>query len=264
MTPRLALATWPALAALWLIGCERSDGPAALPKSLSVAAASDLQSCLPEVVERFRKANPGVEVTVTYGASGQLARQIRAGAPFDLFLSANTRFVKELADEKVVKPDSLKPYAVGTLALALAGGVGDRVKSLDDLAGEEIKQVAIANPETAPYGAAAKQTLEKAGLWEKLGPRIVRADTVRQALRFVETADAEAGFVGKSTALAAGVRVAEIDQALYDPIVQSLGVVAASRSADLAEEFARFLTEGEGQSILQAHGFRAPPGSTGP
>src|SRR5262249_34589186 len=109
----------------------------------------------------------------------------------------------------------------------------------------------------APYGAAAKQTLERAGLWEKVKPKLAQSESVRQALQFVQSGNAEVGFVGKAIADVKGVRAIPLQPDAYDPIVQALGVVKDSKRADDAERFATFLLGEVGQGILRDFGFRS-------
>ena len=246
----LRLIRWPALVA----ALAAAVGPSRGAEPLRVAAASDLQAALPEVAKAFRAAR-GVEVATSFGASGQLAEQVRAGAPFDVFLSANLDYVRDLAASGDVRPDSVRPYARGSLVLVVNREARVAVASLADLAKPEVKAVALADPRTAPYGAAARQALERAGLWEALGPRRVQAESVRQALQFVQTGNAEAALVGRSIAGVPEVRIVEVDPALYDPIIQGLGIVARTKRADDARAFADFLAGPEGQAILARHGF---------
>jgi len=230
---------------------------------LRVAAASDLQVVMPGLIKAFREAK-GPEVSATFGASGQLAEQIKAGAPFDVFLSANRAFVEDLATTGDVAPESVRPYARGSLVLVVHEGAGAGIERLSDLTKPGVKKVALANPAFAPYGAAAKQALVKEGLWEALAPKRVQAETVRQALQFVQSGNAEAGLVGRSIAKVKGVRVVEIDPDLYDPIVQGLGVVARSAHPAEARAFADFLLGERGQAILAAGGFgKVEPGRDG-
>lgn len=222
---------------------------------LRVAAASDLQAALPALGKAFR-AETGVEVVPTIGASGQLAEQIKAGAPFDVFLSANRKFVEDLAASGNVVAGSVRPYARGSLVLVVHEASGAGIDRLSDLTKPTVKKLAIANPALAPYGAAAKQALEKAGLGKEVEPKLVQAETVRQALQFVQSGNAEAGLVGRSIAGVKGVRVIEVDPKLYDPIVQGLGIVARSAHPDEARAFADFLLGEKGQAILKEHGFQ--------
>ena len=259
-----------ALLTLWCFGCGNSEverapagrepalGPADRPGSatpLRIAAASDLQMALPRLLDRFQ-ARTGTASTPVFSASGKLAEQIKQGAPFDVFMAANESFVRDLADGGLIRPESVHPYARGSLILAVYGELGDAVRSLTDLTRPEVKKIALANPATAPYGKAGKQALERAGLWEKLQPKIVQADSVRQALLYAQKGDAEAALVGRAIATVPEIRAVEVDPGLYDPIVQALGIVtASSRTAD-AEAFATFVLGEEGQSILKPFGFQ--------
>ncbi len=223
-----------------------------------VAAASDLQGVLPEIIREYVREH-AQKVAVTFGASGKLAEQIRAGAGFHLFLAANEAFVKKLADENLIKRESIQPYAIGSLVLVIRHDATIPVKTLADLLKPEIKTIALANPDLAPYGFAARQALKKAGLWEKVEPKLVQADSVRQAFQFVETGNADVGLVSQSLTRGSQVKVVAVDPALHDPIVQSLGVVTPTKGGVNPETFARFLTGPKGRSILKSHGFNLPP-----
>jgi molybdate transport system substrate-binding protein len=194
--------------------------------------------------------------TPVFLASGKLAEQIKQGAPFDVFMAANESFIRDLADGGFIRPESVHPYARGTLILAVYHESGDTVRSLADLNKPEVKKIALANPATAPYGMAGKQALERAGLWEKLQPKIVQADSVRQALLYAQKGDAEAALVGRAIATVPEIRSVDVDPGLYDPIVQALGIVAATRRSANAEAFAQFVLGDEGQAILKEFGFQ--------
>jgi molybdate transport system substrate-binding protein len=226
------------------------------PEPLGVAAASDLRDALPALARRFTETT-GLEVISTFGASGQLAEQIKAGAPFDIFLAANLKFVQDLASGGFVEPDSVKPYARGTLVMAVHGEAGSAIDTLADLKKPEVKKIALANPAFAPYVAAGKQALERAGLWADLGPKIVQAESVRQALQFVQSGNAEAGLVGRSIANVPDIRVVAVDPTLYDPIIQGLGIVGRTRSGE-AQAFHDFVLGPEGRKILGDFGLKAP------
>lgn len=238
--------------ALTLPGCGSSR--IKVPPPLRVAAASDLQRVLPGLLERFTGA-ARITTGATFDASGRLAEQIKAGAPFDLFLSANRAFVEDLAKAGLIVPETVQDYALGSLVLCVGDSAKNQVTSLDDLKKPEIRKIAIANPEYAPYGIAARQALQRAGLWESLEPRIVRADSVRQALFHVQNGDAEAALVSRALADPKQVKVLAIEEGLHDAIVQSLGVVAHSSRRDDAAALARFITGPEGQSMLSEGGF---------
>ncbi len=247
------------LALFTAAGCAR--GPATASQTLRIAAAADLQRVLPRLVDRFTKQT-ATSATQTIDASGRLAEQIKAGAPFDVFLAANLRFVSDLAAAGLIEPASVAPYARGSLVLCLHRAVGDQVKGLADLSRPEIKRIAIANPEYAPYGVAARQALERAGLWSNLESKVVRASSVGQAMTYVQNGDAEAALVSHAL-IVPDVRVIEVDAALYDPLIQGLGIVASTKQHDRASAFARFILSSDGQAILHESGFLSPGATSG-
>ena len=238
-------------------GCGSTPKSTPVVEPLRIAAASDLQTVMPILIERFH-ASKGINAVATFGSSGQLAQQIRQGAPFDVFLSANRKFVIDLASAKVIDPMSVRDYAIGTLVLVVRNDVADKIESLADLRDSSVKKVALANPETAPYGAAAKQALTRAGLWQELEPKRVQAETVRQALQFIQTGNVEAALVGSAIAKVEGVRAFPIDPALYETLWQSVGVTTLSKRPSDAIAFSEFLRGDEGQKVLSVAGFRLP------
>lgn len=239
------------------LGCGASTPASVEAEPLRIAAASDLRLVLPEILDRFRAGGDAVDVT--YGASGQLAEQLREGAPFDVLLSADMSFVEALASEGVVASESVKPYARGALVIAVHEAAEGAVNTIADLAKPEVRKIAIANPRFAPYGRAAGQALERASLAEAVGPRLVLAESVRQAFLYAEQGDADAALVSRSlTGDGGALKVIEVDSGLYDPLVQGLGIVARSDKLDRARRFAAFLVGDAGQAILGAHGFKAP------
>jgi molybdate transport system substrate-binding protein len=224
---------------------------------LRIAAASDLQAVLPGLADRFQ-ARTGLATSLIFGASGQLAQQIKAGAPFDVFLAANRAFVRDLVDAGLIGADSAHPYARGSLVLAVYRGLGADVRTLKDLAQPAVRKVALANPAFAPYGKAAKQALERAGMWEELKPKIVISETVRQALVYAQRGDADAALIGRAISAVPEIQAFEIDSKLYDPIIQELGIVAASKRTQDARRFTDFVVGEDGQGFLKEFGF-APP-----
>ncbi len=242
----------------WIVGCDDAAVGTSAPSAptLRIAAASDLQVVLPKLGASFQ-ALRGVGVQPTFLSSGVLARQIEQGAPFDLFLSADESYVGNLARQGTIRPDSVRNYARGSLALVIHRAVRTPIETLADLARPEVKRIALANPETAPYGRAGKQALQRSGLWESLQPRIVLAESVRQALHYAQKGEVEAALVGRAIAGVPDVRVLAVDPGLYDPIVQAMGIVADSPHRDEARAFAAFILDDQGQSILRDHGFRA-------
>jgi molybdate transport system substrate-binding protein len=220
---------------------------------LLVAAAADLAGVQGALQHGFEKAT-GKQVRFTLGASGMLARQIEQGAPYDIFLSANEKFVEDLAKGGRLVPESVRVYAYGRLGLWSKSG---SVKALADLKSPRILHVAIANPVHAPYGAAAKAMFERLGLWKEIERKLVYAENVRQALQYAESGNADAVITAWSLLYdRGGVLLPDSD---HPPIRQAGGVVAGRPQAAAAQRFLEFLGSPEGRRILTAAGFEATP-----
>ena len=225
------------------------------PPPLLIAAASDLAPL--EQSLRTLARSKGLEVKFVFGSSGQLANQIRGGAPYDLFLSANLDYVRALESEGRLVIGSVKTYARGRLAI-----YSKRLKilTLSDLATQNLRTIAIANPAHAPYGVAARQALQSRPEeeWKVVSLRLVYAENVRQTLQFAESGNADAALVawtlvkGKEGA----VLLPESD---HPPIMQSMGVTRGraddSERAGRALQFAALLTSKAGQALLRDAGF---------
>jgi molybdate transport system substrate-binding protein len=230
-----------------------------------VAAASDLQFALPEVAARFH-ASGTQRVELSFGSSGNFARQIQQGAPLDLFFSADEAFVLQLADAGLTR-DRGALYAVGRIALIVPTA---SPLSLDDhLDGlrrdwPKVSRFAIANPEHAPYGRAAREALQKLDLWTQAQERLVLGENISQATQYVSTGAAQAGITALSLALAPPVaaltRHRPLPDALHQPLRQRLVLLKDARPA--AAAFLAFLGTAEARGILSRYGFSAPGGGS--
>lgn len=192
-----------------------------------------------------------VRIRFSPGSSGGLARQIANGAPFDVFLSANEQYVRELADSGYVQTESVRTYATGRLGLYSLDG---KLKELKELEG--VKHVAIANPRHAPYGLAAEQALRSAGLWMAVQPKLILAENVRQAYEYARTRNADAAITAWT--LVKDVGGVLVPATLHEPIRQTAGVCASSGRAADARRFVEFLLSAEGQAILSRYGLFKP------
>jgi molybdate transport system substrate-binding protein len=199
-----------------------------------VAAAADLQFAFPEIAAAFEQET-GRPVRLVFGSTGQLTQQIENGAPYDLFAAANIAYVQRLAEQGLVLEDSIALYARGHLVLAVNRKAGVNAEALEDLLDPSIQHIAIANPEHAPYGMAAQEALQSAGLWEALQDKLVRGETVRQALQFVQSGDAQVGIVALSVAEVPEVTWTLIDQDLHKPIDQALAILTSSKNQEAAQ-----------------------------
>ncbi|TVP48596.1 MAG: molybdate ABC transporter substrate-binding protein [Halomonas sp.] len=230
-----------------------------------VAAASDLQFALSEAAEQFQQET-GHALRLNFGSSGNFRRQIAQGAPFELYLSADEQYVHALYREGHTIDEGVI-YAIGRLVWLQRAGRGDlpsddaplaAVKAaLEAHANGVTERVSLANPEHAPYGVAAKQVLEQAGLWEQSEPLQVLGENVSQAAQFALTNDARGGLVAYSLALAPALSERSeyvlIPEAWHRPLHQRM--VLTNQAGEVASDFYHWLQQDEGQAILRRYGF---------
>lgn len=250
--------------ALAFLGCARDRGAdAGAPKRppVRVAAASDLAPVLERLAPAF-EAETGQALAVSLGSTGLLARQLEQGAPFDLFAAAERSFVEPLARSGVCDPATVAEYARGRLvAWPKPGRAAPR--ALPELADPKFGRIAIANPEHAPYGRAAKEALAAAGVEASLAGRLVLAENVRAAFQFAQTGNVEVSLVSRSLAVMDGTRAGLVlDAALHGPISQTLAVCRRGQSEAGGRALAALLVGPVGQAALAAFGFD-PPASEG-
>ncbi len=243
-----------------LAGCQGLPGaatPAGQEQPITVAAAADLQFAFTDIAALYEQQT-GRKVTLVFGSTGQLVQQIENGAPFDLVAAANIAYVDRLAEQGLVIPESAALYARGRIVLAVNKQSGVAAAALEDLLSDQVDHIAIANPEHAPYGLAAKQALESLGLWERLRPKLVYGENVRQALQFVQTGDAEVGIIALSVAAVPEITWTLIDEPLHQPLDQALAILSSSRQPELAGDFIAFINGEAGRPIMRQYGFLLP------
>ncbi len=248
---------------LALVGC-RSATPVQQPElvTLTVAAAADLTYAFREIGALF-EAESGHRVVFNFGSTGQLAQQIEQGAPVDLFAAANVRFVEELEQRGLILPDTKQLYGRGRIVLWARADHPLQITAVADLARPEVGRIAIANPDHAPYGLAARQALETAGVWETVKPRLVLGENVRQALQYAETGNVDVAIVALSLSVPAAAgdvpgRWTLIPQELHPPIDQALAVIRGTPHETAARAFAAFVNGPVGRPIMRTYGFILP------
>lgn len=234
-----------------------APAPPAASEPLTVAAAASLQPAFTEIGRLF-EAETGQPVVFNFGATGHLARQIEHGAPMDVFAAADTAHVEELGAKGLVIADSLQLYAQGQVVLAVNRASGVQAERLADLLQPGISYIALANPDHAPYGQAAKQALQSAGLWDVLQPKLVYGENVRQAMQYVRTGNAEAGLIAPSVADVPELHYTLVDASLHQPLDQAIAVVRGTPREAPARRFVAFVTGPQGQAVMQRYGFRLP------
>ena len=234
-------------------GCSsKSNG-----RTVRVAAASDLARAFEEIGKEFT-ARTGITPEFNFGSSGLLAKQIEQGAPYFLFAAANREFADNVIKSGRCDGTSSRMYARGRLVVWTPSGVAAPTK-LADLADPRFKRIAIANPEHAPYGTAAKQALEKAGVWPQVESRMVLAENVQATMLYARDHNAEAALVALSLAVVTdGGAFLPIDQSLHEPLDQQLVVCGNGEEADAARQLSEFINSREGREIMTRYGFLLP------
>jgi molybdate transport system substrate-binding protein len=229
---------------------------------LVIAAAADLKYALDEIVTAFRQDNPQAVIEVVYGSSGRISTQIRQGAPYDLFFSADIEYPRLLQRDGFAGSD-VRRYAFGRLVLWSRS----RQLNLKDLAGPTIKRIAIANPRHAPYGKRAEQALRAAGVWEAVKDKLVLGESVAQAAQFVESGSADVGIVALSLALAPALAGkgahAPVADKLYEPLEQGFIVTRRAAGNALARAFAGYIETRAAREIMTRYGFSLPVETSG-
>jgi molybdate transport system substrate-binding protein len=242
------------LLVFFLAACGRND---ASVEPLLVAAASDLQFAFGEIGPLF-EAETGQPVIFTFGSTGNLTTQIENGAPFDILAAANVAFVDRLTAQGLTISETQQLYAQGRIVLVVNRQAGIRATTLDDLLDPAITRISIANPEHAPYGMAAREALQSAGVWAAIEDKLVRGENVSQALQFVQTGDAPVGIVALSIAGVPEVTGTLIDDDLHEPINQALAVIKYTSHEEAARDFVDFVNSPAGREIMRRYGFLLP------
>ncbi len=248
----MARAAAPCLCLALLAGCKPPPAP------LRVAAAADLARAFPEVAAAFQRAG-GRPVTFSFGSSGQLARQLAEGAPFDAFAAADAGYADEAVRAGACDGASRRVYARGRLVAWWRAPAALPPRTLADLADPRFHKIALANPAHAPYGRAARQALERAGVWAAVEKKLVYGENVQQALAFARGGDADLALVGASLAAAEpGGGMLAVDGALHDPLDQAMVACRGGGAPADGLAFLDFVASPAGRAVLRRHGFLLP------
>ncbi len=245
------------LACLFLFLAGSGCAPRPAPHPLASAAAADLSFAMEELSRQFAGIAPGTRLEVAYGSSGTFFAQLQNGAPFDLFLSADLAYPRQLAAKGIGAGNSLFTYGAGRLVVWVpATSPLDPAAALNN---RSWKHLAIANPQHAPYGRAAEAALRGMGLYDQVSPKLVLGENVAQALQFVESGAADVGIVALSLALAPATRALgrywELPLDSYPPMEQGGMII---RDTAEARAFRAFLLSPAGRRILKQYGFYSP------
>ncbi len=235
------------------------SGAAARADTASVAVAANFSAPLDALAKKFEQLTRH-KLEISAGSTGQLYAQITNGAPFDLFLAADERRPKLLAQEEIGDPRTRFTYAIGRLVLWT--NQVDKYPQLDlsVLRTDRFRYLAIANPKLAPYGAAAQQTLEGLGLWKSLQKRIVQGQNITQAFAMTESRSADLGLVALSQAVNYSGKAAyvEVPADRYAPIRQDAILLSHGRGNEAAVAFLKFLAGPDARAVIEKFGYKVP------
>jgi molybdate transport system substrate-binding protein len=233
---------------------------AAQAEKVTIAAAADLKFAMDELVSDFKNANPGAQVDVVYGSSGNFFSQIRQGAPYDLFFSADIMYPQQLVTAGLAASEA-KPYAYGRIVL-WSGNMDASRMTLESLTDPKITRIAIANPQHAPYGKRAQEALQAAGLWDKIQPKLVYGENIAQTAQFAESGNAQLGIIALSLAvnpeLASKGGYWLIPEKLHHPLEQAYIITKRAENNALARRFADFMDSKPARTVMIKYGFALP------
>jgi molybdate transport system substrate-binding protein len=235
-----------------------TGSPGQTPKrEVTVAAAANLNEVFQTLGPQFEAAT-GVHPVFSFASTAQLALQIENGAPYDVYAAADVEHVDQLDKKGLLLPRSRAVYATGILALWIPPGSAAKSDGPEGLVQPSVKVIALAKPELAPYGLAARETLQRLGIWDRVQSKVVYADNINMAKQYGTSGNADAVFTAYSLVLKEAGKVIKVDEKLHNPIDQALGIVAASKHQDTAQQFVDFLLKGAGRNILGDFGYRLP------
>src|SRR5512138_3159235 len=231
-------------------------------QEITLSVAISMKEAVETLGRQFTQARPGVTLRYNFGSSGELQKQVEAGAPVDLFISAAQRQMDELEQKGLINTASRRVFARNVLVVIKPAGSTLDITKPADLAGGKVQRLVIGNPKTVPVGQYAEESLKSVGLWDRLQPKLVLAENVRQTLDYVARGEVEAGFVYTTDMAVRSGQVVEAfrpGEDTYRPVSYPTAVVKASKHPALAQAFIELLVSRDGQATLAKLGFQPPP-----
>jgi molybdate transport system substrate-binding protein len=233
--------------------------PAYGDQELTVSAAASLTNALKEVAGQFEKTQAGTKVVCNFAASGVLLQQMAKGAPVDVFAAADQKTINQAQEKKLIIPATRKNFVSNRLVLIVPMDSKLTLSGLKDLTGPQVKRVAVGNPATVPAGRYAKEALTSAGLWDKLTPKFVLAESVRQVLDYVSRGEVDAGLVYSTDAAIAKGKVKVVQTVTeHAPILYPIAVTESTGKKALAQSFVDFVVSPAAQETFSKFGFGKP------
>jgi molybdate transport system substrate-binding protein len=233
--------------------------PAAADQELIISAAASLTNAMKEVVAQFNTTHPGIKAAYNFAASGVLLQQMAKGAPVDVFAAADQKTMNQAQEKQLIVPASRKNFVSNRLVLIVPKDSKLALSGLKSLTDPAVKRVAVGNPTTVPAGRYAKEALTSARLWDKLAPKFVLAESVRQVLDYVRRGEVDAGLVYSTDAAFAKGKVKVVQTVTeHAPILYPIAVTAGTDKNAAAESFVDFVVSPAAQAIFQKFGFGKP------
>jgi molybdate transport system substrate-binding protein len=231
--------------------------PSTEESELFISAATSLSDVMNDLVEAFEASHPRIHITVNFSGSGTLSQQIQQGAPVDAFLSADQMQMDFLEDQDLIMPASRTDFTGNQIVIIGNENSGWEIDSLEDLTTLDIDNIAIGNPDSVPAGNYVREALITSNIWEELSDQFIFAKDVRQAMSYVESGNADIGFVYYTDALRSENTeiLIEIDSSLHEPITYPAAVMTNSVNSRDAEGFIQFLESDSAKDIFESHGF---------
>lgn len=230
--------------------------------TINIAVAANVSYAIEDLIKEFNKMNPDTKVIVTLGSSGKLTAQIKNGAPYDIFMSANMKYPDALFEDKIAITKPIV-YAQGSLAI-LSSKPQDFKKGIALITNENISRIAIANPKTAPYGKATIEALKNANIYENVQNKFVYGESISQTVTYSVTA-ADLGFIAKSSLYSPkmkmykeGINWVDVDTKLYTPINQGIVILNNTQNKDEAKAFYEFILSVKAKEIFKEFGYLVP------
>ena len=258
---RTGFAVLVATLAIGLSSCGPRAGQRKFP-TIVVSAAVSVENAFVKIASLYTERT-GTKVNFSFGASGNLEKQIEAGAPVDVFASAGEKEMNQLESKALIDPGTRADFAGNALVLVVPSGSKLKLDSFLQLADPEVKRIAMGNPRTVPAGLYAQQALQNLHLWPKLESRLIFSADVRQALDYVMRGEVDAGIVYATDVGIAGGKVRQVAEApagTYGPIRYPIAAVKGCAHPEAAKEFIKLVLSSEGEKILSGYGFRAVKG----
>lgn len=245
-----------------ILGQPARAADAAQPRALSIAAAANLVYALGALDSEYNKTAPDVKVTTATGASGNLVAQIKNGAPYDVFLSADLDFPRALIAASQADGKTLETFAVGRLVIWTTRTDLDVSDVSTAIRSPLVRRLAVANATSAPYGRAAREAMDHLGVWADAAPKIVVGENISQTAQFVETGNADAGFVAMSLVLSPKLKDkghwTEVPRDLYGAIEQGAVITAHGTTNPSAPGYLEFLRSPAARKVLESYGYGLP------